>query len=128
MAYGIVPPETFFEFLDVLLHQEGWSDYRLSKKANLSGAFMPNLRKGAKIGYEACSRIADALGVPRTEMYVRAGLDQVPAGLRIVIENWRNLTDEEVADYTHLAERAGKRAGAAQGNSRVAKADGKRKR
>jgi hypothetical protein len=94
-SMAAIPPDSFFKWLDDALKEKGWSDYRLEKKANLSGAFMPNLRKGAKIGYEACAKIADALGVQRAEMYILAGLDSAPPNFLEMLSSFHALSKAE---------------------------------
>jgi transcriptional regulator with XRE-family HTH domain len=126
---GVVPPDSFLEYLDEMLRQRGWSYYRLTQEAKFkSTSYISQLRKGKKIGYGTAAAIADALGVSRAEIYIRTGLDQAPAGLRLVIETWSKLTDEEVTEATRLAERASKRTSIREGRPSVGKDDAKRKR
>ena len=88
---SVLPPAEFFDWIDKELGKRGLNDHRLSIAAGLSHGFMPNLRAGKKIGYEACAKIADALGVPRPVVYVKAGLDPAPPGYRAEREEWGNL-------------------------------------
>ena len=73
---SVLPPAEFFDWIDRESGKRGWNDHRLGKAAGLSHGYMPNLRAGKKIGYEACAKIADALKVPRPVVYVKAGLDR----------------------------------------------------
>jgi len=91
---SVLPLPEFFDWLDTALKDKGWSDYRLSKKAGLSNSFMPNLRKGARLGYESCAKIADALGVPRQAVYVKAGLDRGPIDFSAERNEWLNLFEQ----------------------------------
>lgn len=126
---SVIPPDSFFKFIDSKLAEKDLNDFKLSKLAKLSHGFMPNLRKrDKKIGYDACGKIADALGVSRAEMYVRAGLDKSSPGLQMVIESWERFTDEEIQSFTRTAEFAKQRTGAVKTNRCVEQSDKKRAR
>jgi hypothetical protein len=61
MTEGVVPPDSFFEFLDARLHELDWTDYRLTQKAKLkSTSYISQLRKGKKIGYGLAAALAPA--------------------------------------------------------------------
>lgn len=66
--------DIFIAWLDQKLSDKGWTDYQLAKNANISHSVISKARSGTLPKWEACEKIAGALGVPVELAFRKAGL------------------------------------------------------
>lgn len=66
--------EKFVRFLDHQLAKKGWTDYQLAKRAGISSSVISHARQGKLPKWDACEKIATALGIPPEMVFRAAGL------------------------------------------------------
>jgi hypothetical protein len=99
---GEVPmQEKFLEWLTAEAKTRGLqSDRMICKVSGLSPSVISKARLGYQpIGWDACTRIAEAFNIPQHVVLVRAGLMDPPK------EDWDNEAEEMVSLFTQLSKR-----------------------
>ena len=65
----------FLGFIDREIGKRNWTRNQLAQKAGLSSSYFTMLSKGSRqIGADACSKIAEALKLPKETVFRAAGL------------------------------------------------------
>jgi hypothetical protein len=69
-----VTPDEFIVWLDQILQERGWTDYRLSIEAGISHSVISRARAGQAIGFDASTAIANALNLHPYIVLAKVGL------------------------------------------------------
>jgi len=65
----------FLRFVDTEIEKRNWTRNQLAQRAGLSSSYFTMLSKGSRqIGPDACSKIAEALKLPKETVFRAAGL------------------------------------------------------
>mgnify|MGYP002414079821 FL=1 len=72
---AVAPSEEFLDWLLVRIEATGMTEAKFLRKADLASSTLSKLKTGSKIGHETAAKIADALQLPRSALYIKAGLD-----------------------------------------------------
>lgn len=81
--------KTIIEYLDDLKEKTG-SDYKAAKKMNIDKSVISNIRRRQLMSDETAIKVADALGVNRSELLIAAAIAR--SGDSEVKKSWENIS------------------------------------
>lgn len=96
MSSKVISDE-FLPWLDEILRERGWTDYRLSKEAGISHSVLSRARAGQSIGWDSAASIAMALSVRPEIVMAKIGLLPPPQDGRSIS------TDEIISLFSTLS-------------------------